>query len=185
LIRCLSVAVVVVELLGSCMVGQDTASPAFIAKFKYGKAERDLSDTCIVVFPDFKFHVEVEEYLGGKRPKVYEDSLSEDGRKTLTAILEDPSLRALQMPKPEGPKPRVYVVQHGEVVLADIARGETEQRLVYANQEAPFPTSFVPLVHWIQATISELKDRHIQPMKKTKPTNCWMGKKQGFQPPFQ
>ena len=150
---------------------------SFVLKLEYKKIELpySMSTTCLAVFPDGRLHLEKNSGWPSSKPEVFEDSLTGEGFKFLTAVLETKELKELQTRKEH------VAISHGEYVWAVISRGDAFQNLKFAGLEGsggqparPLPEPIRPLVQWLQTTIKALSQRKQQALKNTKPVSCWL-----------
>jgi hypothetical protein len=147
----------------------------FVVKLKYARVDlpRSISDTCLVVFPDGRFHLEQGSDWPASKAQVFEDSLTHDRLNSLTTLLVAEELKSQQTTREE------VAVAQGETVWVLIPRGEAFQRLIFAGVEGSgaqhvkkLPTALEPLLNWFHTTIKGVKQQKLRAVKGAKPTNC-------------
>lgn len=155
--------------------GQPQPQSPFVVKLKYTRIDlpRSSFNTCLVVFPDGRFHLEQGSDWPASKAQVFEDSLTHDSLNSLTTLLVAEELKSLQTTKEE------EVIAQGEIVWVLIPRGEAFQRLIFAGLEGSgtqhvkkLPTALEPLLNWFHTTIKGVKQQKLRALKDAKPTNC-------------
>jgi hypothetical protein len=162
------------------VVGQGQPETSFVLKMKYMKVDLPTSDasTCLAVFPDGRFRMEQISEWPAAYPRIFEDSLPDEGFKSLSTILDAKDLKELKTVAPSS-----GVISQGEMVQVIISRAEATQALFAIALEGsgkqvfrPLPEPLRPLVEWLQATTKSVNKRKLKPLKNAKPVNCWMGR---------
>ena len=157
------------------LLGQAQAQLPFVVKLKYARIDlpRSTSDSCLVVFPDGRFHLEEGSDWPPSKAQIFEDSLTQESLNLLTTLLVAEELKTLQTTRDE-----VRIAQ-GEIVSVFIPRGEAFQRLVFVGLEGSatqpakkLPTALEPLLNWFHTTIKGVKQQKLRALKGTKPTHC-------------
>jgi hypothetical protein len=156
-------------------LGQAQLQSPFVVKLKYAKIDlpRSSSDTCLVVFPDGKFHLEQGSVWPVSKAQVFEDSLTHDSLNSLTTLLAAEELKSLQTTREQ------VAIAEGEVVWVLIPRGEALQMLTFAGvvgsatqHVRKLPTALEPLLNWFHTTIEGVKQQKLRALKGAKATNC-------------
>jgi hypothetical protein len=160
-------------------LGQAQPQSPFVVKLKYVKVDvpSSSSDTCLVVFPDGRFHLEQGSVWPVSKPRVFEDSLTHDSLNSLTTLLVAEELKSLQTTREQ------VAIAHGETVWALIPRGEALQMLIFTGVEGSgmqhakkLPTALEPLLNWFHTTIKGVKQQKLRALKGAKPTSCGFGR---------
>ena len=168
-----------IAILSLTASAQGLPESSFIVKLKYIKLDQQSSSktACMAVFPDGRFHMEQSSQWPVSDRLVFEDSLSNESRKSLSAILESDLLKGLTGID-KGPFPKFV---RGEVVWAKIARIDAIQSLLFAGWEGSvrvppkgIPPSLDALVEWAQATGRAVNSQKTRPIKHAKLNNCWI-----------
>jgi hypothetical protein len=161
-------------------LGQSPPQSPFVVKLKYARIDlpRSSSDTCLVVFPDGRFHIEQSSDWPASKVQIFEDSLTHDSLDSLTTLLMAEELRNLQTTKEN------VAIAQGEIVWILIPRGVTVQALNFAGLEGSvtqyakkLPASLEPLLNWFRMTTKTVKQRKLEVLKDAKPTNCGLFQK--------
>ena len=157
------------------LLGQAQAQPTFVVKLKYVRLDlpRSSSDSCLVVFPDGRFHLEQASDYPPSKAEIFEDSVTKDSLESLRTLLMAEELKSLQTLR-EGAK-----IAQGEVVWVLIPRGDAFQKLTFvglvgsaAQPSQKLPTALEPLLNWFHTTIKGVKQQKLGALKGAKPTNC-------------
>jgi hypothetical protein len=160
--------------------GQGQPEPSFVVKIKYMKVDLPTSNasTCLAVFPDGRFRMEQISQWPVADPRIFEDSLPDEGFKSLSTILDAKDLKEL---KPIAPSS--FIMSQGEMVQVIISRPDATQALSAIALDGsgkqvfkPLPEPLRPLVEWLQATTKSVNKRKLKPLKNAKLVNCWMGR---------
>ena len=94
------------------LLGQAQAQPTFVIKLKYVRLDlpRSSSDSCLVVFPDGRFHLEQASDYPPSKAEIFEDSVTKDSLESLRTLLMAEELKSLETPRESGK------IAQGEVV---------------------------------------------------------------------
>jgi hypothetical protein len=155
---------------------QGQVQPQFVVMVRYARIDvpRSASDTCLVVFPDGRFHLEQDsEWPPPSKTQIFEDSLTKESLNSLTTLLVAEELKSLQTTNEE------VKIEQGEMVSVFIPRGKAVQALAFAGfvgsatQPAKkLPAALEPLLNWFHTTVKGVKQQKLRALKGTKPTHC-------------
>jgi hypothetical protein len=158
------------------LLGQAQPQSPFVVNLKYVRIDlpRSSSNTCLVVFPDGRFHLEESFDWPASKPQVFEDSLTQTSLNSLATLLAAEDLKSLQTTASEEQK-----IAQGEIVWVRIPRGEALQKLIFAGLQASatqrvkkLPSALDPLLNWFHTTVKGVKQQKLRALKGAKPTNC-------------
>lgn len=147
----------------------------FLVELRYDTVNfpHDAESTCLMVFPDRRFHMERWSEWPSDKPRIFEDLISSDGLASLRALLNAPELEKFKSDDPE------VTLTQGYFVSIIIPRMEKNQQIrasawdvAAGRPRKPFPEALRPLLRWTEIAVKEIDQRRLSPLK-AKVTECW------------
>ena len=157
-------------------LSQGQAPPEPLVRLLYEKIDlpSSMSHTCLVVFPDGRFHMEQGSFQPRLAAQIFEGSLPSENVNALTALIESEELKNLPRTQ-EG----IVTIAQGQVFSAVIHRGNEFQRFRRLSLEGsgtqhprPLPKAVGPLLQWFQSSAKTVRQQKLPPLKNVKSTNC-------------